>query len=48
MRPGRIDQEEEYVERIREVRDFFLLLAAKVPFFFQRRSRAERPTVSIS
>ena len=23
MRPGRIDQEEEYVERIREVRDFF-------------------------
>ena len=27
---------------------FFLLHAAEVPFFLQRRSRAERPTVSIS
>ena len=27
---------------------FFLLHAAKVPFLLQRRSRAERPTVSIS
>ena len=27
---------------------FFLLHAAKVPFILQRRSRAERPTVSIS